>query len=201
MDTFRQDTVAVHDKGCRLGSCSAVKNDYFAAAGMPTTAFGAWEGELDDFDWGLLGPGSLARTRRTRTFGVGSAVRRFNDLAVPGIGGAWFGMQLVLATLDVAVAEKARSQGLPAQNVETANAIEALGCLFAFESNGWKRDPRLRGVNKRQAHAQDLAYSRVAGAFFVTRTKENVVLQRRYSRAVDKTTDLRVDPTVFLSAN
>jgi Domain of unknown function (DUF4372)/Transposase DDE domain len=35
-------------------------------------------------------------------------------------------------------------------------------------------------------------------AFFVVRTKSNVLLQRRYSHAVDKSTGLRSDQTVFL---
>jgi len=37
-------------------------------------------------------------------------------------------------------------------------------------------------------------------AFFVTRTKENMVLDRRYSRPVDKATGLRADQTVVLGA-
>ena len=37
------------------------------------------------------------------------------------------------------------------------------------------------------------------GAFFVTRTKENVILQRRYSRPVEQTTGLRSDQTVILT--
>ena len=37
-------------------------------------------------------------------------------------------------------------------------------------------------------------------AFFVVRTKSNVILQRRYSRPVDKTTGLRSDHTVILAA-
>jgi hypothetical protein len=39
-----------------------------------------------------------------------------------------------------------------------------------------------------------------SGAFFVLRTKSNVILQRRYSRAVDKTTGVRSDHTVILTA-
>jgi hypothetical protein len=38
------------------------------------------------------------------------------------------------------------------------------------------------------------------GAFFVVRTKSNVILQCRYSRAVDKTTGVRSDHTVILTA-
>jgi len=39
-----------------------------------------------------------------------------------------------------------------------------------------------------------------SGAFFVLRTKSNVILQRRYSRAVDKTTGVRSDHTVILTS-
>ena len=40
----------------------------------------------------------------------------------------------------------------------------------------------------------------LCSAFFVVRTKENVLLQRRYSRPVDKLTGLRSDHTVILTA-
>ncbi len=40
----------------------------------------------------------------------------------------------------------------------------------------------------------------LSAAFFVVRTKSNVVLQRRYSRPVDKTTGVRSDHTVILTA-
>ena len=40
----------------------------------------------------------------------------------------------------------------------------------------------------------------LCSAFFVVRTKENVLLQRRYSRPVDKPTGLRSDHTVILTA-
>jgi IS4 transposase len=40
----------------------------------------------------------------------------------------------------------------------------------------------------------------LCSAFFVVRTKENVLLQRRYSHPVDKTTGLRFDQTVVLIA-
>jgi Transposase DDE domain/Domain of unknown function (DUF4372) len=39
----------------------------------------------------------------------------------------------------------------------------------------------------------------LSAAFFVVRTKENVVLQRRYSRDVDKSTGVRSDHTVILT--
>ena len=37
-------------------------------------------------------------------------------------------------------------------------------------------------------------------SFFVTRTKENVVLQRRYSHPVDKSTGVQSDQMVILTA-
>jgi hypothetical protein len=40
----------------------------------------------------------------------------------------------------------------------------------------------------------------LCSSFFVTRSKENVLLQRRYSHSVDKTTGVRSDQTVFLTA-
>ena len=40
----------------------------------------------------------------------------------------------------------------------------------------------------------------LSAAFFVVRTKENVVLQRRYSHQVDKSTGVRSDHTVILTA-
>src|SRR5665213_3972033 len=40
----------------------------------------------------------------------------------------------------------------------------------------------------------------LSAAFFVVRTKSNVLLQRRYSQAVDKATGLRSDHTVILTA-
>jgi hypothetical protein len=40
----------------------------------------------------------------------------------------------------------------------------------------------------------------VAAAFFVVRSKSNVVLQRRYSHAVDKTSGVRSDQTLILTA-
>src|SRR5882724_5970694 len=40
----------------------------------------------------------------------------------------------------------------------------------------------------------------LCSAFFVVRTKENILLQRRYSHPVDKTTGVRSDHTVILTA-
>ena len=55
--------------------------------------------------WGILGPGSVESVRRVRTLGLASSTRLFNELAVPGLGGVWFGKQLLFSTLGVMVAE------------------------------------------------------------------------------------------------
>lgn len=107
-----------------------------------------------ELTWGLLGPATVADERRVRTLGLGAAVRRFNELAVPGLGAVWFGKQLVLATLGIQVAELAREAGLRVTNVECANAIEALACWLAMGrsappgASGHRPDPRVRGTSK-----------------------------------------------------
>ena len=98
--------------------------------------------------WGLLGPENLAASRRTRPLGLGSAVRKFNQLAVPGLGGVWFGKQLVLATLGIVVADQLRAKRRDVKAIQIANAIEALACWCAFNENQWRRDARLRGIQK-----------------------------------------------------
>src|SRR5208282_5197445 len=40
----------------------------------------------------------------------------------------------------------------------------------------------------------------LCSAFFVVRTKENILLERRYSHPVDKSTGVRSDQTVILTA-
>jgi len=45
-----------------------------------------------------------------------------------------------------------------------------------------------------------LYFLTLSAAFFVVRTKSNVILQRRYSHPVDKTTGVRSDHTVILTA-
>ncbi len=118
--------------------------------------------------WGLLGPGSLRRERRTRTLGLSASVRLFNELAVPGLGGVWFGKQLVLATLGVKVASAASRRGRILTNIEVANAIEALACCMDFRESGWQTDPRLRGVNKlRSQESLEFRFARQP-RFYVT---------------------------------
>jgi hypothetical protein len=115
--------------------------------------------------------------RRTRTLGLGAAVRSFNDLAVPGLGGVWFGKQLLLATLGVAIAERLRNCGKRAQNIEVTNAVEALACWLALDSSGWTRDPRLRGALKLSGK-KDLSFATVCKRnFYVTQPMRQATVQ------------------------
>ncbi len=127
--------------------------------------------------WGILGPDTLSSQRRTRTLQLGATVRAFNDLAVPGMGGVWFGKQLFLATLGVCIAERVRQAGKQVTNIETANAIEALGCWLALDDNGWHRDPRVRGATKmRRDNRLDFAYVR-RPRFYVTQPMRQATIQ------------------------
>jgi hypothetical protein len=119
-----------------------------------------------NMQWGLLGPATLLGERRTRSLGILRAVRRFNERAVPGIAGAWFGKQLALAVLGVRVAELARASGLNVRNIQCANAIEALGCWLGHDVSKWGGHPRLRGINKLpRAHELDFATFRQPGLY------------------------------------
>lgn len=102
-----------------------------------------------NFVWGLLGSETLSSARRTRTLGLASVVRYFNDRAVPGLGGVWYGKQLMLALLGVVVADRVKQQNpkFNASNIQVANAIEALACWSAFKNDS-ASDPRLRGRQK-----------------------------------------------------
>lgn len=131
--------------------------------------------------WGLLGPEVVGSERRTRTLGVGASVRNFNDLAVPGLGGVWFAKQLFLATLGVALAERVgKAIRPPARNIETANAVEALACWFALDSNKWRSDPRVRGATKMRSRAtlSELAFAKVRKpGFYVSQPMRMATVQ------------------------
>lgn len=119
--------------------------------------------------WGLLAGERLSTARRTRTLGLGAAVREFNERAVPGLGGVWFGKQVLLAMLGIVVAERAKQAGTQLRNIEVANAIEALACWLAFKGNSWAPDPRLRGINKLHARGDGFSFSKARQRnFYVT---------------------------------
>jgi hypothetical protein len=132
---------------------------------------------MPELTWGLIGPEELISSRRTRTLGLGSAVRTFNDLAVPGLGGIWFGRQLFLAALGIAVAQHARDRGLRIPNIPVTNAVEALACWLAFNETAWSVDPRLRGGRKMRTK-HDLSFAAVRKpTFYVTQPMRSTTIQ------------------------
>lgn len=122
--------------------------------------------------WSLLGPEKLETTRRVRTLGLGSSVRQFNDLAVPGIGGVWFSRQLILPLLGIKLASLAKGRKQAVSNIEAANAVEAIACLLGLSSNNAVSDNRILGRNKFQNIIGNLAtlpFSKVRKkSFYVT---------------------------------
>ena len=101
------------------------------------------EDVLPTITWGSLVRGDAGDQRRTRGLGLGAAVRVFNDLAVPGLGGLWFAKPLLWSLLGLEIGAQT---GKPA--IRVANAIEALGCWHALKATGGERDPRIGGRTK-----------------------------------------------------
>ena len=119
--------------------------------------------------WGLLGRESLRPVRRVRTLGLGAAVRNFNELAVPGLGGVWFCRQVFLATLGVAVNGLARQAGSRTSNIQVANALEAFGCWHALNRSGRARDARIKGRDTLPQTLEDSSYARISRpSFYIT---------------------------------
>ena len=100
-----------------------------------------------NMSWGTLCPEELPSVRRQQDLDLASAVRHFNDRAVPGVGGLWFPMPLVWSVLAVALTEKLRlKSALP-----VGNAIEALVMSHAKEVQGAEHKGRIRGSQKLQS--------------------------------------------------
>lgn len=127
--------------------------------------------------WGLLGPEKIVSERRTRSLGIAASIRSFNDLAVPGLGGVWFGRQIFTAVLGLAVAEHVRSQGNQIQNIRVANAVEALSCWLGLHNNGWQSDQRLRGATKMFGKSPKHFADAGASNFYVTQPMRMATVQ------------------------
>lgn len=123
--------------------------------------------------WGLLEREQTRLRRRTRGLGLGSAVRTFHELAVPGLGSVWFARPLFLAALGIRLARKT---GL--QNIEVGNAIEALACWHARGD----RDPRVLGRRK-LAHLSgqfvDYKTARRRGFYVTTPMRQGTLIPLR----------------------
>ena len=114
-------------------------------------------------------PEILGSQRRVRTLGLASVVHHFNDLAAPGMGGVWFGKQLLIAALGVALAQQMRMKGRQASNINVTNAVEAVACWLSLDHGGWDADPRVLGRLKLRNKSDDLSFRRVRRqGFYVT---------------------------------
>jgi hypothetical protein len=90
--------------------------------------------------WGILRPDDIPSARRLQSLGLTRAIRRFNESAVPGMGGLWFAMPLIWSMIGIAVARK-----LERRPIEAANAVEALAMKLALDDGDGKAHPRVRG--------------------------------------------------------
>lgn len=90
--------------------------------------------------WGVLQPDDIPSARRLQSLGLTRAIRRFNEKAVPGMGGLWFAMPLIWSMLGVTVARK-----LERRPIEAANAVEAMAMKLALDDGDPQAHPRVRG--------------------------------------------------------
>lgn len=90
--------------------------------------------------WGILRPDDIPSARRLQSLGLTRAIRRFNEKAVPGMGGLWFTMPLIWSMLGISVARR-----LERRPIEAANAVEALAMKLALRDGDGEVDPRVRG--------------------------------------------------------
>ena len=122
--------------------------------------------------WGILGPGQAVSNRRVRTLDLAAATRDFNERAVPGLGGVWFGRQIYLAALGVCVAREASRAGSKASPITVANAIEALACCLTLQDGAPDRKfeslgERVRGRDKLQGKTlEDMVFATVISTNF-----------------------------------
>ena len=95
--------------------------------------------------WGILRPDDIPSARRLQSLGLTRAIRRFNEKAVPGMGGLWFAMPLIWSMLGISVGRQ-----LERRPIEAANAVEALAMKLALDSADGEVDPRIRGRRKKK---------------------------------------------------
>lgn len=151
--------------------------------------------------WGLLGRESLRSVRRVRTLGLGAAVRSFNELAVPGLGGVWFCRQVFLATLGVAVNELARQAGSRTSNIQVANALEAFGCWHALNRSGRARDARTKGRDTLPHTLEDTSFARVSRpSFYITQPMRMQTVQAVLELGLVKSTGQRFNSYAMTAA-
>lgn len=110
--------------------------------------------------WGILQPDDIPSARRLQSLGLTRAIRRFNERAVPGIGGLWFAMPLIWSMLGITVARK-----LERRPIEAANAVEALAMKLALYDGDGMAHPRVRGRRNLPRVVWDFQALRKPGAY------------------------------------
>lgn len=95
--------------------------------------------------WGPIEPDDLTSRRVRLDLKLRAAVRRFNELSVPGVGGVFFVRQLTWAAAGLTVAKETGSHP-----VRITNAIEALACWIAlkFAKDRYSESRRVQGRRK-----------------------------------------------------
>ena len=102
--------------------------------------------------WGTFSPDEVPSSRRQQTLGLASVIRHYNDRAVPGLGGLWYGMPVAWALLGIWISEELRRRPLP-----SANAVEALVMSQALAAGG---ENMRRGLGQRKlAGRTDYSYA------------------------------------------
>lgn len=142
--------------------------------------------------WGLLAPEELPSTRRTRTLGLGRSVRQFNELAVPGLGGVYYGRQVLFTALSVAISKRVKDRDISTTHIDIANAIEAIACIIGYQENGGSAHQRLRGRNKlpRNTKSPDFRTARKRG-FYVAQPMRMSTAQALPSLGLVDTSSIR----------
>ncbi|MDW7548157.1 hypothetical protein [Pseudoalteromonas peptidolytica] len=118
--------------------------------------------------WGVMPPEQIGSQKRTRTLGLNSVTRQFNELAVPGLGGVKYVKPVFLACLGIQVAQQVRDLGKHVNNLQVTNAIEALACYLGYKENNWQPNQRLRGITKLRAPKNTTYDTFSAAHFYVT---------------------------------
>lgn len=92
--------------------------------------------------WGTFALGEQLSTRRNQQLGLGAAIRHYNEMSVPGIGGISFCMPLIWCLIGIKIASEI--DGLPA--IRAANAVEAKVMVDAIRRETGSR--RIKGRQK-----------------------------------------------------
>ena len=120
--------------------------------------------------WGTFALGESLSSRRSQQLGLGAAIRHYNELSVPGIGGIWFAMPLIWSLIGIKIMSSVN--GLPA--IRVANAIEAKVMLEAIE-NG---DSSNRILGRQKLPRQD-----ISGGTFERMARANTYVTQPYRQA------------------